>query len=76
MYNKDILDELVKQFGVEKTIILCKMEAVKNGMLYDGAEQKHLPEPNEWEFERDWWAENAQKLENTRFSKQIKLNTK
>ena len=52
------------------------MEAVKNGMLYDGAEQKHLPEPNEWEFERDWWAENAQKLENTRFSKQIKLNTK
>jgi hypothetical protein len=76
MYNKDILDELVRKFGEEKTIIFCKMEAVKNAMLYDGAEQKHLPEPNEWGFERDWWAENAKKLEDTRFNKQIKIDKK
>ena len=69
MYNKEILDELVKQFGEEKTITFCKMESVKNAMLYDGAEEKHFPEPNEWGFERDWWKTNGELLQVTRVAK-------
>lgn len=76
MYNKDILDELVKQFGEEKTTIFCKMESFKNSILYNELGENHLSEPTELEFERDWWAENAKSLENTRFSKQFKNNTK
>lgn len=65
MFNKDILDELVRQFGEEATILFCKMESVKNAMLFDSAaaDIKHHPEPNEWKFERDWWKESGKKLE-------------
>ena len=75
MFNKDILDELVRQFGEEATILFCKMESVKNAMLFDSteADKQHNPEPNEWKFERDWWKENGEKLEGTRISKQFKL---
>ena len=66
MFNKEILDELVRQFGEEATILFCKMESVKNAMLFDSAEEKHFPEPNEWSFERDWWKQNGAHLESTR----------
>jgi hypothetical protein len=77
MYNKEILDELVRQFGEEKTILFCKMESVKNKMLYESTEEdrKHHPEPNEWAYERDWWSDNGKELEETRFAKrQVKIN--
>ena len=69
MYNKEILDELVKQFGEEQTIVFCKMESVKNAMLFDSAEEKHFPEPSEWGFERDWWKTNGELLQVTRVAK-------
>jgi hypothetical protein len=65
MYNKEILDELVRQFGIDKTIVFCKMESVKNAMLFDGAEESNFQEPNEWGFERDWWKSNGEILEVT-----------
>jgi hypothetical protein len=75
MYNKQILDELVRQFGEESVILFCKMESVRNAMLYESveADRKHHPEPSEWSYERDWWKENGEKLEGTRISKQFKL---
>jgi hypothetical protein len=65
MYNKDILNELVRQFGVDATIAFCKMESVKNAMLFDSveADKKNNPEPNEWKFERDWWKESGNTLQ-------------
>ena len=65
MYNHELLDELVRQFGEEATILFCKMESVKNAMLFDSVEEdkQHHPEPNEWSYERDWWKENGKKLE-------------
>jgi hypothetical protein len=70
MYNKEILDELVRQFGEEAVILFCKMESVKNAMLYESVEEdkKHYPEPNEWAFERDWWKNNAERLQESRFA--------
>lgn len=79
MYNKEILDELVRQFGIEATILFCQMESMKNNMLYDSIEEdrRHHPEPNEWSFERDWWKEHGEKLKETRFTnRQIKINLK
>lgn len=73
MYNKEILNELIRQFGEEATILFCKMEAVKNSMLFDSVKAEHAP--SEWEFERDWWKENGQKLEGTRFSNKNKITT-
>ena len=79
MYNKEILDELVRQFGTEATILFCQMESMKNNMLYDSVEEdkKHYQEPSEWSFERDWWKEHGEKLKETRFAnRQIKINLK
>ena len=73
MYNKEILDELIKQFGEESTILFCKMESVKNAILFDGAEEKHFPEPNEWGFERDWWKENGKRLAMTRYVRETNM---
>ena len=71
MFNKEILDELVRQFGEEAVILFCKMESVKNSMLYESVEEdrKNYPEPNEWAFERDWWSQNGEKLKESRFAK-------
>jgi hypothetical protein len=65
MYNHEILEELVRQFGEEATILFCKMESVKNAMLFDSVEKdkQYYPEPSEWSYERDWWKENGKKLE-------------
>lgn len=64
MYNKEILDELIREFGEENTILFCKMESKKNAMLCASIEidKQHHPEPNEWKFERDWWANSAEQL--------------
>lgn len=65
MYNHEVLEKLVNQFGEEAVVLFCKMESVKNGMLFDSVEEnkQHYPEPNEWSYERDWWKENGKKLE-------------
>jgi len=60
MYNKEILAELVRQFGEENTIIFCQMESVKNSLLMNSNTE------NEFDYERDWWKENGKKLEGTR----------
>jgi hypothetical protein len=65
MYNKEILNELVRQFGEDATILFCKMESVKNDMLFNSLVDLSA-EPNELSFERDWWKENGVKLEGTR----------
>jgi hypothetical protein len=63
MYNKEILAELVRQFGEENTIIFCQMESVKNSLLMNSNIE------NEFDFERDWWKENGEKLQGTRLAR-------
>jgi hypothetical protein len=40
------------------------MESEKNALLAQSVEedQQHYSEPNEWRFERDWWAESSKQL--------------
>lgn len=64
MFNSEILEHLIKKYGKEKTQIFCEMESERNALLFNETEQdkKHLPEPSEWQFERDWWAESGKQL--------------
>lgn len=69
MYNKDILDELVRQFGEEKTIIFCKMESVKNELIFNELEANSYNDLDEHSFERDWWKTHGEILQVTRVAK-------
>lgn len=62
MYNKEILDTLVKEFGVEKTIIYCKMESRKSQLMFEDSKRRGEIGSSEWEYERDWWKENETEL--------------
>ncbi len=64
MFNQQILDHLINKYGKEKTEIFCEMESERNALLYNEVEKdnKHYPEPSEWQFERDWWAESGKQL--------------
>lgn len=59
MYNKDILNELLRQFNTEQVIMFCKMEAIKNDML-----AKDSKDPiAEFSYDRDWWKDTGTQLE-------------
>lgn len=64
MYNSEILDHLIKKFGIDDVIKFCDMESEKNALLASSVEEdkQHYPEPNEWKFERDWWAQSGKQL--------------
>ena len=65
MFNKEILDELVRQFGVTNVILFCKMESAKNELLYQDCMKAGDSECVEYDFERDWWKiEGHQLMEN------------
>jgi hypothetical protein len=64
MYNSDILQHLIAKYGIDDTIKFCDMESEKNALLAQSVEEdmQHHSEPNEWRFERDWWAESSKQL--------------
>jgi hypothetical protein len=65
MFNKEILDELVRQFGVTSVILFCKMESVKNDILYQDCIKAGDSECVEYDFERDWWKKEGNELTQT-----------
>lgn len=58
MYNKEILDTLVREFGIEKAIIYCGIESRKSQLMLDDSRIRGDIGSSEWEHERDWWKEN------------------
>lgn len=59
MYNKEILNELMRRYTTEEIILFCQMEAVKNDLL-----AKNSKDPiNEASYERDWWKDTGMQLE-------------
>jgi len=62
MFNKEILDELVRQFGVTSVILFCKMESTKNSILYNDCIKSGDNECVEYDFERDWWGKAGNEL--------------
>ena len=66
MFNKDISDKLIEQYGEENVILFSKMESTKNALIFNELEANCYTDIDEHSFERDWWQENGRKLENTR----------
>jgi hypothetical protein len=62
MFNKEILDELERQFGVTSVILFCRMESAKNELLYQDCIKSGDNECVEYDFERDWWKTEGHKL--------------
>ncbi len=62
MYNQEILDQIMKKFGLQDTIRFCEMESFKNKLLYEDCVSKGDCEPIEYEFEQDWWWKQATRL--------------
>jgi hypothetical protein len=62
MYNKDVLNALIVEFGIENAIIYCKMESRKSQLMLDDSIRRGEIGSSEWEFERDWWKENETEL--------------
>ena len=64
MYNSEILESLSAKYSKEDVIKFCEMESYKNDLLAQSVDKdkQHYPEPNEWKFERDWWAESGKQL--------------
>lgn len=59
MYNKEILNELLRRFTTEEVILFCHMEAIKNDLL-----AKDSKDPlTEFSYERDWWKDTGTQLE-------------
>ena len=64
MHNEKIFEELVLQFGTAQTYLYCRMEALRNDLLYKDCVNNNNTEVNEcfaYDFERDWW--KAKELE-------------
>jgi hypothetical protein len=68
MYNKEVLEELVKKFGIDNTILFFKMEALKNAILYEGCikNNENTTDCVEFDFERDWWQNKYEELNKTK----------
>jgi hypothetical protein len=62
MYNKDVLNSLIDEFGLENAILYCKMESRKSQLMLEDSMRRGEIGSSEWEFEKDWWNENEKQL--------------
>jgi hypothetical protein len=69
MFNKDISDKLVELYGEEQVALFSEMESIKNSLIANDLDNNSFSELNEFNFERDWWKQNAEKLKESRFEK-------
>jgi hypothetical protein len=69
MYNKDVVNALIREFGIENTILYCKMESRKNDLLYEDALDRGVIGSCEIEYERDWWNDEGNLLQTLKDNK-------
>ena len=69
MYNKDVVNALIREFGIENTILYCKMESRKNDLLYENALDRGVIGSCEIEYERDWWNDEGNLLQTLKNNK-------
>ena len=64
MLNEQFLQEVIWTHGVEKAIIFCQLESDKYNKMFNETVAGDPIEHQEMQYERDWWAERAEKLKN------------
>jgi len=75
MYNKDVVNTLIREFGIENTILYCKMESRKNDLIYEDALDRGVIGSCEIEYERDWWNDEANLLQTLNNNKNENVRT-
>ena len=53
MSNREILELIIEEFGVEKATQFCEIAAMMYDIKYNAA--KELEPLSEYDFERVWW---------------------
>jgi hypothetical protein len=55
MYNREILESLIEEYGADKAATFCEMAAMMYDLKYKAC--KKLEPLTEFDFERVWWIE-------------------
>jgi len=64
MYNEDFLQKVIYERGMDEAIIFCQIESEKFDKEWREYIGKDPIALQELQYERDWWAERAQRLKN------------
>jgi len=65
MYNELLVNELVKKYGIERTISYCEMKSHECGMIYDECHKegnRPYEEYMDFGYDRMWWNEKSYEL--------------
>lgn len=62
MYNHDLLNKMIDEFGMEKVTEFAEMVSFMHDVLYQEAMTKGRDELTEHSFERDWWLDKFEEL--------------
>jgi hypothetical protein len=66
MYNEDFLKEVLRENGKADAIIFCQIESKKYDKMIKETVAKNPIDAMELTYERDWWANRAKSLKNSR----------
>jgi hypothetical protein len=66
MYNEDFVKEVLRENGKEDAIIFCQIESKKYEKMIKETVAKNPIDAMELAYERDWWANRAKSLKNSR----------
>lgn len=65
MFNEELAYYVTKQYGRKAAIIYCNIESYKFKKQAEEFEKTKKPEePNEFEYEAEWWRNKANELWN------------
>lgn len=69
MFNENIVQHMLKEYGKKETIQFCIMESeVQQLIINDLRNMEDIDKLtlNEYEYERNWWSERAKTLKTER----------
>jgi len=64
MYNEEFLQDVIWNHGINQAIIFCQLESDKYNKQFNEMTAGDPIAHQELQYERDWWAERAEKLKN------------
>jgi len=62
MYNHDLLNKMIDEFGMDKVTEFAEMISFMHNILYEEQMTNGRDELTEHNFERDWWQDKFQEL--------------
>jgi len=64
MFNEDFVKDVINNHGVNQAIIYCEINSDKYNKLFNEMIAGDPIDHQELQYERDWWAERAERLKN------------